>query len=222
MNPSTIPPRTVLSPLVVDIWFTQLDATDADLLSEDEITRASRFVRGWDRVRFVAGRTWLRRVLASYLDVSPAEIRFEYGERGRPFLTSGALDFNLAHSANHAILAVASSGPVGADIEIVRIGAFELESARLVLSPNELRAIEMSEDGHRDFLRAWVRKEAYAKASGTGLNESLKSITLTPAQDVDLEVRVSDVTCPNTIVAAVAAPETHRLRILSPFVEAPA
>jgi phosphopantetheinyl transferase len=114
-----------------------------------------------------------------------------------------SVHFNLAHSRDLAMIAVARTGPVGIDVELADTKPLEPEAAGLVLSEAENRLIEDGED----FLRVWVRKEAYAKALGSGLERNLAGLTLTPQQEPSSEggIRVSDISMKDAL-AAVAAP----------------
>ena len=72
----------------VDLWRASLPTLPAlqALLSPDELDRAARFHFEKDSRHFIAARGWLRTVLARYLDTSPADLRFDYGARGKPVL----------------------------------------------------------------------------------------------------------------------------------------
>src|SRR5438445_771552 len=92
------------------------------MLSADERQRAERFRHERACTHFVAGRATLRRALADYLDRDPQQIHFTYGEHGKPLLTDEAatgLRFNLSHSGELAVLALARNRAVGVDVEQV-------------------------------------------------------------------------------------------------------
>ena len=143
------------------------------LLSADERERARRFHFERDRTRFMVARNSMRRILGSCLRVSPDQIRFRYGTRGKPEIAepSSGLHFNLSHSGDWAILAIAGE-PVGVDLESIdtRVKITELaqrffsreDCDWLLAQPEELR--------HRAFFRLWVTREAWLKATGDGLS----------------------------------------------------
>ncbi len=91
-------------------------------LSSDELARAARFHFERDRTRFSVARAALREILAHYLGTSPAEIAFVYGDHGKPALAPpyGDLRFNLSHSHDLALCAVARGSEVGVDVERIR------------------------------------------------------------------------------------------------------
>src|SRR5918993_4584030 len=119
-----------LGPDEVHVRIASLDRPQSEMkyfeniLAEDEINRASRFHFKRDRERFVAGRGLLRVILSSYVGVSPGEIIFIYGNRGKPALQpqvgGPAIEFNLAHTDGMAIYAVTQDQPVGVDIELIQ------------------------------------------------------------------------------------------------------
>jgi 4'-phosphopantetheinyl transferase len=94
-------------------------ATLQALLSPDEVERASRFIFERDRRRYVAARGQLRQLLGGYIGVAPEALSFAYGQYGKPRLAdpSASVEFNLAHSAALAVVAVAHGAIVGVDVE---------------------------------------------------------------------------------------------------------
>mgnify|MGYP001821746192 CR=1 FL=1 len=195
----------------VHLWLTTLGHGQLEVLSSDESNRAERFIRHEDRRRFVAARSWMRTVVAGYVDLEPSRIRFTYGPVGKPELQNYGLSFNLAHSQDFALLGISASGPIGVDIEVVRPDVFSREAAALVLSSNELAAVEDATDTDTAFLTAWVRKEAYVKAFGTGLERSLSAVTLGEAPFEIDGLIVEDLNRSDRVVGAAAIPAGSRL-----------
>jgi 4'-phosphopantetheinyl transferase len=161
----------------VRIWLVDLDADDTAasraVLSPDELARADRFVFEHHRRRFVAGRAWLRRLLADALDTTPAALAFTYNARGKPDLDGAAppVRFNVSHSGQFALVAVTASAAIGVDIEQTRPIADVLRLAKTAFSSNELEALAaVPPESRQDaFFAGWTRKEAYIKARGDGL-----------------------------------------------------
>ncbi|MEE1738085.1 4'-phosphopantetheinyl transferase superfamily protein [Streptomyces sp. BE147] len=143
-------------------------------------------------LRYAGAHIAVRRVLARYLGVPPAGIRFGTKpcpwcadpDHGRPVVIGPptALDFNLSHAGPHWALAVTTSGQVGVDVEDGRSGS-PAGAASLVMSPSELAHLDsLPDDGARQaaFLRCWTRKEAVVKAIGTGITADLKALEVRP------------------------------------------
>jgi 4'-phosphopantetheinyl transferase len=153
------------------------------LLSPDERERAARLLIEDKRVRFVAGRGALRRVLGQYLGLAPQALVFEYGMHGKPVLDHGesaaGLDFNFSSSENLALLAVARTRAIGVDIEYRRCNISVPSFARHILSESEVADLARipTERHTRALLTAWTRKEAYLKALGVGLSRSMSGFT---------------------------------------------
>lgn len=178
--------NTAISDAEMHLWHfsltghsTQSDAL-FDTLSEDERSRAARFIFTKDRARFVIARGSLRLLLASYLRQPPEKIRFRYGPQGKPELEMGELEpqlhFNLSHSDEVGFCAVARGRQVGADVEKIRSEALDgigiAEQYFTTFEANLIRSapVEMQTEV---FFRLWTRKEAFLKGCGQGLSESL-------------------------------------------------
>jgi 4'-phosphopantetheinyl transferase len=192
----------------VDVWQISLgqpaDVQQALMksLSADEIQRAQRYVFAIHRERFVVARGGLRMILGHYLDLPPAEIRFEYSQRGKPAVIPPSektlpLRFNLSHSNELALCAVTMDREVGIDLEALRPIVDADRMAARYFDPLEnssyqqLRASEKL-DG---FFRRWTMKEAYIKARGHGLSLALDQFRISTEPGVDgfHRVRSTDV-----------------------------
>ncbi|HMR63550.1 MAG TPA: 4'-phosphopantetheinyl transferase superfamily protein [Anaerolineae bacterium] len=191
------PLQTDLADQDLHVWCAVLDQPDyivtrlAQLLSIDEQARASRFVFEKDRRHFTVGRGILRQILARYLPVAPAYLRFNYSPYGKPALDeSFQLSFNLSHSHGLAVYAVTRRRKVGIDLERVRPLEDMTGLARRFFSPAEFEALSSLSalDEPVGFFSAWTRKEAYVKAVGSGLSHPLHEfdVSLTPDRPAEL------------------------------------
>jgi 4'-phosphopantetheinyl transferase len=155
---------------------------DEASLSPDERARAARLAAGDVRRRFVASRAALRDILAAYVGASPAGLRFRYGPHGKPALAPPLewLHFNLAHSQDLAVVAVARR-PVGVDVERVRpLADGPLALAARTFAPGEVAALRAAPQSQQldEFFRYWTCKEAYVKARGAGLSLPFDQFTV--------------------------------------------
>lgn len=171
-------PRAALPSAGVDVWSERVDG-DADLdqaqadLDEDERRRAGRFLFERDRRRFAGRRAFLRRVLAGYLGIDPAAIRYRTTALGRPELRPACgITFSTSHADGLAVVAVARERPVGIDLERVRPVPDALDIAHGLFTRREYEDLESLPAAARSegFLRLWTRKEAYVKAIGAGMS----------------------------------------------------
>jgi 4'-phosphopantetheinyl transferase len=176
----------------VHVWRVGLDPETPTLgrleqnLSPDERLRAARFRFVRDRERFVAARGLLREILALYLNVAARRLSFGYGANGKPFLVEHSrLRFNVSHSLDVALVAVAHEREVGVDIEHRRYDIVVEEIAETVFSTPEKRALGClaGEAKRMTFLKFWTRKEAYIKADGRGISLLLEHIDVSAPID---------------------------------------
>src|SRR5262245_5987926 len=197
------PPKHVALALdVVQVWRVPLDSESQSdsavmtMLSVAERERANRFRFDADRDRFVRAHTALRMILASYLHAAPEELVFREGAHGKPFVDCPAdavpLRFNLSHSDNLALVAVARGREVGVDVERVRPVSDMAGIAARFFSPLERQALDrVAPDKRlRAFFATWVAKEAYLKACGDGLTRVLR----------DFDVAIGEETQPRLLV----------------------
>lgn len=166
----------------VHLWQAALEerrvAIFEPFLSPDELARANRFRFTKDRNHFVVARGLLRNLLAAYLGVNSAEIRFSYGAQGKPFLVldnQTELNFNLSHSHGRAAFAFTRGRELGVDLEYVKDDFDDAEIAERFFSRNETLALRTVPKDLRKqaFFNCWTRKEAYIKARGEGLSMPL-------------------------------------------------
>jgi 4'-phosphopantetheinyl transferase len=165
----------------VHVWFASLGqppqaVQDSEsLLSSEERVRAEQFHFDRDRQRFIAARSLLRTILREYLGAPPASFLFRYGAAGKPALSgcwAGALEFNLAHSSEGVVYALARDRRVGVDMERIRPLDDLHEMALRVLSEQEQVELGRATPSQklRAFYEFWTRKEAFIKATGDGFS----------------------------------------------------
>lgn len=184
----------------VHVWRVSLSQTAArvrallELLSTDERHRAERFHFTKDREHFIVARGMLRTILARYARAHPSELRFNYNEYGKPSLVedsrSNGLRFNLSHSHELALCAVALRREVGVDIEHMRAELTGEQIAERFFSAPEVSSLRAVADTLRTqaFFNCWTRKESYIKARSEGLSYPLDkfSVSLIPGEPAAL------------------------------------
>lgn len=191
MTPWTRLPALALTDDEVHLFTAVLDQPEETvralgrLLAPDELRRAGQFRFARDGRRFVVGRAYLREILAAALGGCPAELRFQYGAYGKPTLAAppgAGASFNLAHTGDHALYALTRSRAVGVDLESPSRPIDIAALARRYMEPAEHTDIEALPEAQRraQFFRFWTRREAYLKASGSGLAGGLDGIMVEP------------------------------------------
>ena len=198
-RPASFP---ALTEHAVHVWRVALDdeaRTDAawHLLAPDERARAHRLHTAVHRRRFVLAHGALRALLAGYLDAEPAAISYVVGDHGKPAIAArdgvrAGVEFNLSHSQDIALIAVARGQPVGVDVQHWSESVEHLRLADRFFSPHErdaLRALtHEAEQVASAFFAAWTRKEAYVKATGYGIARGLHhfDVSLAPGEHARL------------------------------------
>lgn len=204
-----------------------------DLLSPEERAVAAAFESPERRRSYVIAHALLRTILGKVAGVAPNELVFRYGGRGKPELAgpgSQNVQFNMSHSRDVMLVAVAHGRRVGVDIEhIDEPGDVRRITARF-LSPRDRDAIErLPADRQREaFLRCWTRKEAYMKARGDGISRPLDDFEVVDSPEAGQQPRLlkvsgdpneteqwelSDVDAPRGFMAAIAV-EGHGFEVV--------
>jgi len=184
------PPATITLPdAALHIWrIPLLDhdeqsmARSRSLLNAEEMIRANRLIAENPRRCFIKARAALRSILSRYLNVTAADLVFSYGPQGKPVLPHHNISFNLSHSSDLALLAIARRGEIGVDVEVIDPARATGDIAARFFSPAEQEQLQTysGDERIRAFFRCWSRKESVIKALGEGLLCPLHSF------DVDL------------------------------------
>jgi 4'-phosphopantetheinyl transferase len=197
-SPGPAAPR--LAPGEAHVWRASLAAPPDELarlhelLSEEERVRAARFRYDVHRERFIAGRGTQRRLLARYLGVHPAAIRYRYAAHGKPALdgpeAESGVRFNVSNAEDGLLVALVLDREVGVDLEPVHRVVDRDAVARRFFSAPENQVYDTIAEEQRDaaFFTCWTRKEAYIKAVGDGLSMPLDcfDVTLRPGEPARL------------------------------------
>lgn len=208
----------------VELWFVDLEKASAALDAlESETPRLSDA----DNVRFSVmtdaaahrnrrrAHIALRLLLERMCGPAVRQMPFALSVSGKPALAGLAANFSLAHTAAYALIAISDEGLVGVDLEQTR--KVKMPDARR--APIERAAVVLAAgaplaDGDPDtrFLSAWVRIEAVAKATGSGVGpvlERLRPRRVSGGEDFEAAIGLPtvvahDVAMPPGLFAAVA------------------
>jgi len=182
MNHAAVAPIAGPPAGVVDVWVVDLAAPE---LAHDELIEAldADERRHAERMR-VGGRDWaaahgaLRTILAGYLAVPAATLRFVRTPAGKPRLDGVAgLEFSFAHTDGLALLAVAGDRALGVDVERESDHTDIAAVAREFLAEASVAELARTPSAHRRsaFFAAWACHEAQVKLCGRGLGEELET-----------------------------------------------
>ena len=179
---------------VVDVWLADLTSAGGDEgdLDAGERARAARYAREVDRARFVARRTVLRRLLATYLGIRPHEVDVSRPPAEKPALAAASgrapqLRFSTSSSGDVAVVAVTSEAEIGVDV----VPADAADDLAAIIAERgsacEVRAFRALAPAARAAAAVawWSKKEAFVKAIGRGLRYPLDAfdVTVDPLDD---------------------------------------
>jgi 4'-phosphopantetheinyl transferase len=205
----------------VMVWrvdFRVSDPPDWTILDARERAVADAFIHAEDRERYGRAHCALRRLLAGLLGVAPGMVPIAVAPFGKPFVASAGqgVTFNLSHSKQTALIAIARGKDVGIDVEDDDGRTDYGDMIDSVFDPTAALHLLREEPSRRrqSFLRGWTRKEAVAKALGSGFSIDPKQFQV-PLDDAGvwrvgvndvahLEFGLSDLS-EGEIIAAVAA-----------------
>lgn len=187
------------------IWRLSLELTAGThnhlwpLLSEDEQSRAKRFVRPQDQAKFVQVRGSLRTLLGQYLERAADELCFDYGHYGKPQLAPACnplnLQFNVSHSHGLALIAITQAVVVGIDVEQVQTKVDYQNISRRFFAAVEHHVLlkQPLEKQRQAFFQLWTRKEACIKAIGGSIAHALDQVRVAQGLDQPLvDITVQD------------------------------
>ena len=177
-------PQTALRPGEVHVWHGTLD-TSPGPVSPAEAARAGRMRAKRRRREFLVCRGALRRILATILGIDALAVPVIEGAHGKPRLQADgrpSVGFNLSHSGDRFVVAIALGMEPGVDVERIRPRR-NLESiSRRFFSPAEQREVAAAPDPLGAFYRVWARKEAVIKADGRGVGIGLDRFDVNAAE----------------------------------------
>jgi 4'-phosphopantetheinyl transferase len=163
------------------------------ILSVEERERATRFIQEHHAIKYVCNHRFMRNVLAPYFNMLAAEIKFSHTALGKPYIENSKLFFNLSHRNKYGLLAIFKDAEVGVDIEYIK----ELQDVATFSSysfSEQEKAIIFSNDKTNPeiLFTFWAFKEAYIKATGTGLSVDISKINLADFFDKETNVMHDD------------------------------
>lgn len=143
------------------------------LVSEKRRERIARLRLERDKITSLMTGLLICGEISQRLNIPHSELRFGYGEHGKPYLLNN-IDYRFSVSHSGECIAFAGSfSPVGLDVQ--RITEARLRPARRFFTEREYRYILGSDKRDLAFHRLWTSKEAYVKLLGTGLSTPLGS-----------------------------------------------
>ena len=129
----------------------------------------------WARLDGRDGHTVGRELLRELVGELPG---IAVTDRGKPYFVDFPLHFSISHSKNHAFCAVSKKN-IGIDAEETN-RQINPRLEQRYLSGTEKVRLQNAADPRTALLRLWVLKESYAKLTGRGWGNYLKSTDFNP------------------------------------------
>ena len=179
------PFREVDNVVVLHVDLAEDAAREAEALAwlnDEERLRWRNYRYDGPKRRFALCRAALRTVLCDQLDCSNGQLTFGAFEFGKPFAIlhgeMAPISFNVSHSGEHGLIAYATDGWLGVDVE-ERVHRDNLNGLiETVLSPVEQAEVASVDESARlyQFFKLWTIKEALTKAVGFGISFSFSDL----------------------------------------------
>jgi phosphopantetheinyl transferase len=162
-----------------ELFLTEIDTNLDDAACRDAMAwlpadvqaRALRYRCMKARKNLLASQRCLRGLLNRF---SIPQSALRVCPQGRPFVQGGALEFNLSHSEERAVLAWSLDPDLrealGVDVEWIHRRVERDALAKRFFAPREHLYARL---GAEEFFRVWTRKEAVLKTNGVGLRVPL-------------------------------------------------
>ncbi|QNP40679.1 4'-phosphopantetheinyl transferase family protein [Lysobacter solisilvae (ex Woo and Kim 2022)] len=186
--------------------YTMLDAAEVRRVQSRRVVS--------DRHQLALGYSLHRLLLGKALECDAVDVPIRRDAKGGPYLAGNAVATSLSHADHCVAVAVAASGRVGVDVELAARAPVVPEIAERVCHPADhagmadLPGLARSEA----MLALWVRKEAFLKAAGIGLQREMQTFAAPDHALLALpsggmtRVRMLD-TDPLWVAAVASAPE---------------
>lgn len=181
-----------LAPGTAYIWFADLPTWRdrvpvlKEFLSPAEIQRLERLKFEEKKREFIISRGLLRLILSQYKKQDPERLTISRTDSGKPFLEESKIQFSVSHSNEKFGFALHSTHKIGLDIqEIYPISSLD-RVINNFFSDKEIDHLNSISDDHllQDrFFAIWTAKEAYLKATGVGIEESFKRLSILPESE---------------------------------------
>lgn len=156
------------------------------LLDAKERVRLHRFRHPRRRREFILCRAALRALLCQRLGCPNSGLGFAASRHGKPYaLVDGipsSVSFNVSHSENHGLIALAPAGRIGVDVEERSTRRDPDGELRTMFAPVEQKELARATGRSKVhlFYTLWTMKEALLKGIGEGLARDTSTFEIPP------------------------------------------
>ncbi|MFC5568911.1 4'-phosphopantetheinyl transferase family protein [Lysobacter yangpyeongensis] len=147
------------------------------MLDSAELRRVQSRRVASDQDQLALGYSLHRLLLGKALDCDAADVPIGRDASGCPHLADSPLRTSLSHAEHCVAAAVAPRGAIGVDIELAARAPVIPEIAERVCHPADAVGMSALPGVSRSeaLLALWVRKEAFLKAAGIGLQREMQT-----------------------------------------------
>lgn len=143
--------------------------------SADFQNKLSKYRRWQDAQLSLLGRILLGEGLNN-INIPFREDNVRYNNYNKPYFKEGKVKFNISHSGNIVVCAIAKSCEIGVDIEMLH--NLCIKDFKSQMTEVEWERIVSSSNPKNFFFKYWTQKEAVIKAHGMGLSLPLDSFEI--------------------------------------------
>lgn len=181
--------NSLVDGLTIKLWKGNIAETESDypyywqILDQAEQYHANVFKNEQLRRRYVEIHARLRILLGNAVNAAPKQLRIHKAEYGKPYLPDyPELAFNLSHTGNKIVVAMAYNCELGVDIEQCKPRKNLAALVDKCFAQEEKSYWQQLPESQQAqaFYQFWVRKEAFVKATGRGIALGLKECSINP------------------------------------------
>lgn len=144
------------------------------VLTKEMRYKNSRYIQWQDQLRNLLGNLLLVNAFKKLQLPQNGLQQIRYDVYGRPYIHENDIDFNISHSGNFVVCAIAAGLKLGVDIEEVR--SVDFHDFENTMTPEQWAIIRASNEPLQCFYSFWTKKESVIKANGRGLSIPLEEI----------------------------------------------
>lgn len=151
--------------------------------SLDPVRRAAvnRKANDGDKINSLLSRLLLLSEIRRRTGIPERKVKLTLGSFGKPYLKNSELQFSLSHTRGAICAAFGENGEVGVDIERRDRRVNERMYKRVLCGEEQVHATSDA-----DFIRFWVKKEAFLKRLGVGITRDLRGVNSLELPDTDV------------------------------------
>lgn len=133
-----------------------------------------------DKINSLISRLLLLSEIKRRTGIPERKVKLSLGSFGKPYLKNSELQFSLSHTRGAIVAAFGEDGELGVDIEPRGRRVNEGMYKRVLC---EEERVKVNSDA--DFIRCWVKKEAFLKRLGVGITRDLRGVNSLELPDTD-------------------------------------